>query len=124
MTVAGTEASLLQDAATGCHIRTGEYILEHASIPRVDPFSFTKNGQPWFAWEWLTAVLFASVFGTLGMQGLVVICAMLIAATAFCVVRHSLWAGSDALITLVLFHFSGAATPVHSSVSRSLAVAH
>jgi hypothetical protein len=113
MTLLGTEAGLLQDSATGCHIRTGEYILEHGSIPHADPFSFTKNGQPWFAWEWLADVLFAGVSKALGLQGLVVTCALIIAATAFCVVRHSLWAGADALATLVLFHFWVGASSIH-----------
>ena len=113
MTMIGADAGLLLDAATGCHIRTGESIIEHSSIPRVDPFSFTKNGQPWFAWEWLADLLFARIVGVSGMQGLVVICASLIAATAFCVVRHSLWRGSDALTTLVLFQFWVGASSIH-----------
>jgi hypothetical protein len=113
MTMIGADAGLLLDSATGCHIRTGEYILEHASVPRVDPFSFTKNGQAWFAWEWLADLLFARIIGISGMQGLVVICASLIAATAFCVIRHSLWMGADALTILVLFQFWVGASSIH-----------
>ena len=61
MTIIGGDAGLLLDSATGCHIRTGEYILQHSAVPRADPFSFTKNGQPWFAWEWLADLLFARI---------------------------------------------------------------
>ena len=113
MTVIGADAGLLLDSATGCHIRTGDYIIEHASVPHVDPFSFTKNGQVWFAWEWLADLLFARIFGIWGMQGFVVICALLIAATAYCVVRHSLWGGADAFTTLVLFQFWVGASSIH-----------
>jgi hypothetical protein len=113
MTVIGADAGLLLDSATGCHIRTGDYIIDHASVPHVDPFSFTKNGQAWFAWEWLADLLFARIFGILGMQGLVVTCALLIAATAFCAVRHSLWGGADALTTLVLFQLWVGASSIH-----------
>ena len=38
---------------TGWHIRTGEWILKNHSVPYRDMFSFTKPGEPWFAWEWL-----------------------------------------------------------------------
>src|SRR5208283_4253741 len=43
---------LLRDADTGLQIRTGEWILQNHAAPRVDMFSFSKPGQPWFAWEW------------------------------------------------------------------------
>ena len=113
MTIIGGDAGLLLDSATGCHIRTGEYILQHSAVPRADPFSFTKNGQPWFAWEWLADLLFARIVAFGGMQGLVVICAVLIASTAFIVVRHCLWRGADAFTTLVLFQLWVGASSIH-----------
>ncbi len=45
--------TMLGDGDTGWHIRTGEWMLAHHAIPRADLFSFTRPGQPWFAWEWL-----------------------------------------------------------------------
>ncbi|HSP70568.1 MAG TPA: hypothetical protein VLN48_22735 [Bryobacteraceae bacterium] len=42
---------LLADADVGWHIRTGEYILDHHAVPRVDLYSFSKPGAPWYAWE-------------------------------------------------------------------------
>src|ERR1035438_8514741 len=44
---------LFRDSDAGWHIRTGEAILATATLPRTDPYSFTRGGQPWFAWEWL-----------------------------------------------------------------------
>jgi len=44
---------LLSDGDTGWHIRTGEWILANGQVPRVDIFSYTKAGEPWYAWEWL-----------------------------------------------------------------------
>src|SRR5580704_19502097 len=40
---------LLADADAGWHIRTGQYILDHHAVPRVDLYSFSKPGAPWFA---------------------------------------------------------------------------
>lgn len=37
------------------HLRTGEFILHHG-IPRHDPYSWTRAGQPWIAHEWLAEV--------------------------------------------------------------------
>jgi hypothetical protein len=45
-------STLLGDGDTGWHIRTGEWIIQHGRVPSVDFFSFSKPGQPWFAWEW------------------------------------------------------------------------
>ena len=47
---------LFRDSDAGWHIRTGELILETGRLPRTDPFSFTKAGQPWIAWEWAADV--------------------------------------------------------------------
>ena len=47
---------LFRDSDAGWHIRTGEAILATGTLPRTDPYSFTRAGQPWFAWEWLADV--------------------------------------------------------------------
>ena len=38
--------SLLRDGDTGWHIRTGEWILQHGAVPRIDLFSFTNRMKP------------------------------------------------------------------------------
>src|ERR1017187_2182426 len=43
-------AALLGDADTGWHIRDGEIILATHSVPRTDSFSYTRAGQPRYAW--------------------------------------------------------------------------
>ena len=40
-------AGLLADADVGWHIRTGEYILDHATVPTTDLYSFSKAGATW-----------------------------------------------------------------------------
>jgi hypothetical protein len=49
---------MLADGDTGWHLRTGEWILQNGRVPDKDIFSFTKAGEPWFAWEWLWDVTF------------------------------------------------------------------
>src|SRR5580700_7891625 len=53
---------LLGDGDTGWHIRVGELALRSGHVPVADPFSFTRPGEPWFAWEWLSDVLFGLLY--------------------------------------------------------------
>jgi hypothetical protein len=62
---------MLGDGDTGWHIRTGEWILNNGSVPRTDLFSFTKSGQPWYAWEWLWDLVFAWLHQHAGMAAVV-----------------------------------------------------
>ncbi len=82
LTIVGSQR-MLGDGDPGFHIKTGEYILNHQSLPSADPFSFTMAGKEWFAWEWLSDVLFAWIHGMFGLNGVVVFCNLIIAAT-FC----------------------------------------
>lgn len=34
------------------HLSAGRWIAENGSIPRADPFSFTRGGEPWVDFEW------------------------------------------------------------------------
>ncbi|MGA8026811.1 MAG: hypothetical protein WB992_06665 [Bryobacteraceae bacterium] len=88
----GGGKTLLGDGDTGWHIRTGDWILQHRTVPAVDFFSFTKSGQPWFAWEWGWDVLFAAVHRYAGLAGVVLINVILlgfISALLFRLIRRS-----------------------------------
>ncbi len=61
---------LLNDADTGWHIRTGEYILDTLSIPHHDIFSFITPPIPWTAHEWLAEVIMAAVHRFSGLTGI------------------------------------------------------
>jgi hypothetical protein len=60
--------SLLSDGDTGWHIRAGDYILQTGRVPLKDLFSFSRAGQPWFAWEWLSDVAFALLHRWHGLE--------------------------------------------------------
>src|SRR5882757_6039313 len=62
------------------HLKTGQYIAEHNSVPRTDPFSYTRAGQPWVAHEWLTELLLYQIHRIAGWCGLIVIFAAVLAA--------------------------------------------
>jgi hypothetical protein len=74
---------LLSDAGTGFHIRTGQYIIAHMSVPRYDVFSHITPPLPWFAHEWLSAVIMASIHQVFGLTGIVLFFSFLISLTYF-----------------------------------------
>jgi hypothetical protein len=55
------------------HIKVGETILRTHQWPTTDIYSFTVNGQPWLAYEWLGDVLLAGAYRLAGLPGLVAI---------------------------------------------------
>jgi hypothetical protein len=65
------------------HLKTGQYITEHRSVPHADPFSYTRAGQPWVAHEWLSELLLYELERTKGWGGLILIFAAVLTAAFF-----------------------------------------
>ena len=105
--------SLLMDGDTGWHIRTGEYILDHARVPHNDLYSFTKPGGVWFAWEWLSDVIFGCLFRIGGLRALVFFCGVLIAAYAAVLLRYALWRGSNVMLALPVVLLAIGSSTIH-----------
>ena len=104
---------LLSDSDTGWHIRTGEWILKNDRIPVTDLFSFTKFGQPWFAWEWLSDVSMAAVHSHFGLSGVVLLSLLVLGATSFCVYRNTAEESEHRLIAISLTGLAMAASTIH-----------
>src|SRR5215469_3316513 len=64
---------LFHDSDTGWHVRNGEAILSNSSIPQVDPFSYTRGGEPWFSWEWLSDAALGASYRFGGLSGVALI---------------------------------------------------
>jgi len=63
----------LGDPDTLLHIRIGQWIIEHSSVPRVDVFSHSLAGENWVAHEWLSEIILATVYRFGGWGGLVLL---------------------------------------------------
>jgi hypothetical protein len=105
--------ALLGDGDTGWHIRTGEWVLAQGRFPHHDLFSFSMQGQQWFAWEWLSDVLFAVVHHHFGLAGLVLLAGVVIAATAALLLRYMIWRGANLLVAIVAMLAVCSASMVH-----------
>jgi hypothetical protein len=71
------------DPDVGWHLKTGQYIVEHKSVPHTDPFSYTRGGEPWVAHEWLTDLLLYGLERTAGFGALIIVFAAIISGTFF-----------------------------------------
>ena len=109
----GGGKSLLGDGDTGWHIRTGDYILEHHAVPRKDIFTFTRPNEPWFAWEWLSDVIFARIHQVWGLKGIVLMAGVLLCLTATVLFCHMLWSGGNLFFSLVAAILANGASSVH-----------
>jgi hypothetical protein len=105
--------ALLADGDTGWHIRTGERILATGAVPRADPYSFTKFGEPWFAWEWLSQLVLAAAFRLAGLKGVVLAAGVLIAGFGLLLVRWMLWRGASPVAALPVALLALGASSVH-----------
>lgn len=74
---------LNSDGDLGRHITVGNVILDTRSVPTQDVFSHTRSGDPLVLHEWLSEVLFASVYRAAGLNGVAWLTAFLLATIYF-----------------------------------------
>jgi hypothetical protein len=104
--------TLLSDCDTGWHIRTGEWILANGWVPTRDMFSFSKPGAPWYAWEWLSDVLFAKLNALGGLQAVVLFTIILLSLTfagLFLLVRRK----ANPIVAIGVTMLAAAASSIH-----------
>ncbi len=104
---------LLLDGDCGWHIRTGEYILDTHSVPKVDLYSFTKGGQPWYAWEWLSDLCFALLYRWAGLKGVVLAAGTIIAAFATILLRRIFAQGANLFAALLVGLLAVGSASIH-----------
>jgi len=104
-------SKLFRDSDTGWHIRTGEAILAEGRLPTHDPYSFTKAGQPWVAWEWGADVLMGAAHRAGGPGGVALLYLAAIGACTWLWFRLHWAAGGDFLLACAM------ASPMLSTVN-------
>jgi hypothetical protein len=84
------------------HMKTGEWIWAHHSIPRSDPFSYTAAGQPWITHEWLFGLFSFLVYRAAGLAGLIGAKALLVAGLFALTARAAQVRGAMAGMTVTV----------------------
>ncbi|MBA3496325.1 MAG: hypothetical protein H0T86_04400, partial [Gemmatimonadales bacterium] len=103
--------ALNTDGDLGRHIRVGQTMIERGALFYTDRFSFTAANQPFVPYEWLSEVLFAEAHRQGGLAGVLVLVALVVAATYAVLTLLLLRAGVDpslAFLTALVAGLSGA----------------
>jgi len=95
----GLQQPLLNsDGDLARHLTHGRYMLEHHAIIRADPFSYTRPGQPFVAFEYGSQLVYAVAERIAGLPGIAVLAGILVAATYGLVAALLLRRGVDPLL--------------------------
>src|ERR1700685_254113 len=87
--------TMLGDGDTGWHIRTGDYILDHHAVPHNDIFTFTRPAARWYAWEWLSDVIFSALHRAWGLKAVALLAGILVCGTATVLFGQMLSSGGN-----------------------------
>jgi hypothetical protein len=110
---AGSFMAPLGDPDLPMHLALGEWIVRHGEVPFVEPFAWTRSGEPFYAYSWLPQAVFYLVYdaaGTVGLrvlQGSVVLLTLVSVFVLARLARWSIWtavvlASAEALMAVVL----------------------
>ena len=73
-------------------------MLSARALPHIDSYSFTRSGQPWFAWEWGSDVLTGIAYQASGLGGVAFLYALAIAGSVWLWFRLNWVLGGNFLI--------------------------
>jgi hypothetical protein len=85
------------------HVVFGERILATRRIVQPDLYSYIAPGRPWTNHEWLIDVVFATLFGRFGPQGLIGLKLVVTLGISYLLYRHFRRAGLPQLRASIMF---------------------
>jgi hypothetical protein len=91
----------LSDPDLPMHLAMGEWIVRHQAVPRVEPFAWTRPGEPYYAYSWLQQSAYYTVLHTWGHLGLRALQGLLVLSSAAAMVmlaRAARWRPSQAVM--------------------------
>ena len=80
------------------HITHGSWMLEHGRLITADPFSYTRGGEPFVAFEYGSQLFYALAFRFGGLAGVAIAAGLLIAASYALISSFLLSRKADALL--------------------------
>lgn len=95
------------------HILTGSLILKTGEVSTTDIFSFRTAGFPSFPHEWLSQVLLATAYKALGLDGTVLLTALVIMGTWWLVFRRTMRISKSFFLTLLFTALGVGASQIH-----------
>jgi len=107
---------IFEDPGVGRHLRTAEVILETGQIPRTDPLSFTKAGEPWIDFEWAFEATIGELYRAGGLPLVCAFCYAVFAATILGIYRTLLQSGFSLSVVLLTTGVAFLTVQIHFSV--------
>jgi len=105
----------LTDPDLPLHLLIGEWIANHRTLPTVEPFAWTRAGEPYYAYSWLPELVFYAGERVGGAGVLRLIHGLLTAAAAWAMMRLGRVAGwpRGVILVMVAMHVAalGVAVP-------------
>ncbi len=101
------------DGDLGRHITIGNHILVTRSIPTEDVFSHSMAGEALTPHEWLAQVLFALAHRWLGLDGVVLLSAIVIATSFWLVLRAGIQRSGSLMMGLLVSILAAGASSLH-----------
>ena len=108
-----SHAAINTDGDLGRHIRVGETMLAERSLFHQDRFSHTMDGQPFVPYEWLSEVAFAGAHRVAGLDGVLLLTGLVLAATYALLDRFLNRSGVSPLGSFVVAIAAGLAGAIH-----------
>jgi hypothetical protein len=107
---------IFEDPGVGRHLRTAEFILETGKIPRHDPLSFSKAGEPWIDFEWGFETTIGELYRVGGLPLICAFCYAVFATTILGIYRMLLHSGLSLSVLLLSILLAGLTLQIHFSV--------
>jgi len=95
------------------HILTGNLILQTHTVLTTDIFSFRTTGFQSFPHEWLSQVIFAEAYDWLGLDGIVLLTALIIMLTWAIVYRQTMRQSKSFFSALIFIALGVGASQIH-----------
>src|SRR3569832_2197149 len=95
------------------HILTGNLILQTPRVSTTDIFSFRTISYPSFPHEWLSQVIFATAYDWLGLDGIVLLTALVIMLTWGIVYYQAMRKSKSFFLALILIGLGVGASQIH-----------
>lgn len=103
----------LSDGDTGWHIITGKNILGGLKVPFADPYSHTMPGTPWTSHEWLAEIVLAGFHRLMGLNGVVLLSALVVGLTFFFLYRFLVYRAVNPFVAVLLTVAAAIASSLH-----------
>jgi hypothetical protein len=101
------------DPGTLWHIVVGQRIVDARHLIETDPFSFTRNGQPWIAHSWLAECSLALLHHVGGLSSVLLATATLLAVFFTWIAHRLIGNGFHPLVATMIVALMGMASSYH-----------